>query len=235
MRQEYAKYTAEDLNVWQQLFSRQIENLSTKGSEVYLASLNEMSDVLNIDKVPDFDELNSVLKQKNGWTIEVVKGLIPVDEFFTLLSEKKFSASTWLRTLAQLDYLDEPDMFHDIFGHIPLLMNEDFSNFAQGIGEIALNYLDDEDTLTKLQRIYWFTIEFGLIKEKGNIKGYGAGIMSSFGETNHIFDDNIIIHPFEIGAVIQKEFVSTEIQNEYVIINSYAQLFESLNHLKKLL
>jgi phenylalanine-4-hydroxylase len=235
MKQEYTKYTADDLNVWQKLFSRQMDNLSSKGSEVYLASLAEMKEVLNVNKIPDFVELNKVLENKHGWTIEVVKGLIPVDEFFQLLSEKKFCASTWLRTLAQLDYLDEPDMFHDIFGHIPLLMNEDFSKFAEGIGNIALNYLDDEVTLTKLQRIYWFTIEFGLINENDGIKGYGAGIMSSFGETNHIFEDNIIIHPFDMAMVIEKEFISTEIQNEYVIIDSYNQLFESLDELKKLL
>lgn len=235
MKQEYDKYNDEDLNVWQKLFARQIENLSTKGSKVYLEALNEMKDVLNINKVPDFDELNSVLGDKHGWSIEVVKGLIPVDEFFVLLSKKKFSASTWLRTMEQLDYLDEPDMFHDIFGHIPLLMNEDFSSFAQGIGNIALNYLDNEEVLVKLQRIYWFTIEFGLIKEENQTKGYGAGIMSSFGETNHIFEDNIVIHPFDIEQVIEKEFISTEIQNEYVIIDSYTQLFESLNRLEKVL
>lgn len=235
MKQEYAKYNSEDLKVWQKLFNRQVDNLSSKGSEIYLKSLQEMKDVLNTTKVPDFDELNEVLMAKNGWKIEVVKGLIPVDEFFILLSQKKFCASTWLRTIAQLDYLDEPDMFHDIFGHIPLLMNKDFSNFAQGIGNIALDYLNDEATLTKLQRIYWFTIEFGLINENNGIKGYGAGIMSSFGETNHIFEDDITILPFDIAQVIEKEFISTEIQNEYVIIDSYNQLFESLDVLKKLL
>jgi phenylalanine-4-hydroxylase len=235
MKQEYTKYNEEDLNVWSKLFSRQMDNLVTKGSETYLDSLLEMKEVLNVEKVPNFDELNKVLNQKYGWKIEVVKGLIPVDEFFILLSQKKFCASTWLRTLAQLDYLDEPDMFHDIFGHIPLLMNEDFSNFAQGIGTIALKYLDNEEALKKLQRIYWFTIEFGLIKENDVIKGYGAGIMSSFGETNHIFEDDIVIHPFDIAKVIEKEFISTEIQNEYVIIDSYSQLFQSLAVLEKLI
>ena len=235
MKQEFDKYTSEDREVWKILFERQLVNLKDRASQVYLDCLQEMEAVLHSKNIANFSELNETLMKKNGWTIEVVKGLIPVDEFFQLLSIKKFCASTWLRTKEQLDYLDEPDMFHDIFGHIPLLMNRDFSNFAEGIGKIALNYLDNEEVLVKLQRIYWFTIEFGLIKENNQVKGYGAGIMSSFGETNHIFEDNILIHPFNMEMVIGKEFISTEIQNEYVMIDHYLDLFESLEKLKQLI
>ena len=235
MKQLYDNYTIEDMEVWRILFERQFSNLHDKASSVYLEALEQMRTVLCAEFIPRFDHLNDILATTNGWSIEVVKGLIPVDEFFQLLSKKKFCASTWLRSKEQLDYLDEPDMFHDIFGHIPLLMNEDFSNFAEGIGKIALDYLEDEKVLVQLQRIYWFTIEFGLINEDNQVKGYGAGIMSSFGETNHIFEDDIIIHPFDIQMVIEKEFVSTAIQNEYVMIENYLDLFESLEKLKKLI
>jgi phenylalanine-4-hydroxylase len=235
MRQQYDSYKAEDMKVWKILFDRQFDNLQDKSSLIYLDSLDELKHALNAEVIPNFDDLNRSLMYKNGWSIEVVKGLIPVDEFFKLLAQKKFCASTWLRSMEQLDYLDEPDMFHDIFGHIPLLMNEDFSNFAEGIGKIALKHLDNEEVLIKLQRIYWFTIEFGLINENNELKCYGAGIMSSFGETNHIYDDAILIHPFDIEKVINKTFTSTEIQDEYVMIERYSDLFESLQKLEHLL
>jgi phenylalanine-4-hydroxylase len=234
MKQNYNNYTTEDFQVWKILFNRQFENLKTKGSQKYMDCLISMNDVLHAEKIPDFEELNVFLNQSCGWQIEVVKGLIPVTDFFQLLSERKFCSSTWLRNKNQIDYLEEPDMFHDIFGHIPLLLNPQFANFTQQLGELGIQFKDSPGILLGLQRLYWFTIEFGLIKEHNKIKSYGAGIMSSFGETNHIHDDHILIESYEIHEIIAQEFVTDEIQNKYRVIEDFDQLFQSISQLKKM-
>lgn len=229
MIQEYHKYTPEDFEVWKLLFERQEKNLQDKACKSYLNSLNELSEVLKADEVPNFNKLNKVLSAKNGWSIEVVPGLIPVEDFFELLEQKKFCSSTWLRSKAQLDYLEEPDMFHDIFGHIPLLMDESYSNFAQKLGEVGVKNINNKEVVLQLQRLYWFTIEFGLKKGTDKTEIYGAGIMSSFGESNYIYEANTEIIPFNFSSVINRPFKTDEIQSLYYEIESYDELYNTLN------
>lgn len=229
MIQEYNKYTSEDFEVWKLLFERQEKNLQNKACKSYLDALNELSEVLKADEVPNFEKINQVLINKNGWSIEVVPGLIPVEDFFELLAKKKFCSSTWLRTKAQLDYLEEPDMFHDVFGHIPLLMDESYSNFAQKLGEVGVKNIENKEIVLQLQRLYWFTIEFGLKKGKTNTEIYGAGIMSSFGESNYIYEANTEIIPFNFSSVINRPFKTDEIQSLYYEIESYDELYNSLS------
>ncbi len=233
MKQEYEKYTEEDFLVWKTLFNRQEENLPGKAHPEYLRCLDELSDVLNPDEVPNFDKLNEKLLAENGWSIVVVPGLIPVDQFFKLLSQKKFCSSTWLRKMSQLDYLEEPDMFHDIFGHIPLLMNEQYAKFVQRFGEMGVKYGHDKVVEKQLQRLYWFTIEFGLIEQQDDTRIYGAGILSSSGETNHIFDDDIDVLPYDVEKVLHTDFITSEIQTLYYEIDSFTQLFQSVEELEE--
>jgi phenylalanine-4-hydroxylase len=162
----------------------------------------------------------------------VVPGLIPVDQFFKLLSEKKFCSSTWLRKMSQLDYLEEPDMFHDIFGHIPLLMNPEYSNFVQQFGELGVRYGHNKMVEKQLQRLYWFTIEFGLIKQKSDTRIYGAGILSSSGESNHIFNDDITVSPYNVEKILENDFITSEIQTQYYEISSLEQLYQSVGELE---
>ena len=233
MKQEYEKYTEEDFLVWKTLFNRQEENLPGKAHPEYLRCLDELSDVLNPDEIPNFDKLNEKLLAENGWSIVVVPGLIPVDQFFKLLSQKKFCSSTWLRKMSQLDYLEEPDMFHDIFGHIPLLMNEQYAKFVQRFGEMGVKYGHDKVVEKQLQRLYWFTIEFGLIEQQDDTRIYGAGILSSSGETNHIFDDDIDVLPYDVEKVLHTDFITSEIQTLYYEIDSFTQLFQSVEELEE--
>jgi len=229
MKQQFENYTAEDFKVWKTLFERQVENLKDKSCEEYLYCLNELKEVLNAESIPRLEDLNKILKQQAGWTIEVVPGLIPVVDFFELLSQKKFCSSTWLRTMEQLDYLEEPDMFHDIFGHIPLFMNKAYGDFAQQMGEIGTHYKDSEKVLLELQRIYWFTVEFGLLKgDKPQI--YGAGIISSFGETNFIYEEGTKILPFNLQEIINTDFCNSEIQTNYFLLNSFEELYRALGN-----
>lgn len=168
MKQLYENYTKEDLDVWKILFERQIENLKNKASKDYLQALDEMQSVLNASKLPNFEEINQWFTNKTGWSIVCVPGLIPVDDFFELLAEKKFPSSTWLRSMEKLDYLEEPDMFHDVFGHIPLLSQNEYSDFIHQFGKLGKSMILQEEKLQMLQRLYWFTIEFGLIRETSN-------------------------------------------------------------------
>ena len=131
MTQNMEAYTSEDKLVWKTLFNRQTENLKGKVSKEYQNALSKMKSVLNADEIPTIAIVKEWFKNQTGWEIVIVPGLIPVEDFFQLLAEKKFCSSTWLRTMEQLDYLEEPDMFHDIFGHVPLLCNPIFSEFMQ--------------------------------------------------------------------------------------------------------
>lgn len=233
MKQAYEAYTAEDLQVWNTLFARQQDNLNHKACNDYLLHLQEMEPVLNAHKVPCFKELDQMLLQKTGWSIEVVPGLIPVSDFFELLARRKFCSSTWLRSMSQLDYLEEPDMFHDIFGHVPLLMNPDYAAFIERIGHLGVRHKNNPTLLDGLEKLYWFTIEFGLMQSSKGLQIYGAGIISSFGETNHIYTDGVRISSFDIDNILAAQFTTSEVQNQYCSIHSFTQLYESIEQLEQ--
>ena len=233
MKQEFEKYTEEDLQVWTKLFERQVKNLEDKASDHYLNALEDMKEVLNAHTLPNFIDINEWFKASTGWEIYCVPGLIPVDEFFILLAEKKFPSSTWLRSMEKLDYLEEPDMFHDIFGHVPLLSNQIFSDFILEFGKLGKSLIHDEEKLLMLQRLYWFTIEFGLIQETGNARIYGAGIMSSFGEAISSLEPSTEKRKFDIETVLNMPFITTEMQQFYFVINSLSELFDSIVLLTK--
>lgn len=233
LKQNYDNYSAEDFLVWKTLFERQQKNLQDKAHPEYLKCLDQLKDSLNPNRIPKFEELNEQLSSFNGWTIEVVPGLIPVDQFFQFLSQKKFCSSTWLRKMSQLDYLEEPDMFHDIFGHIPLLANEEYANFVQNFGELRVSYGHNKVVKKQLQRLYWFTIEFGLMKQKDKTGIYGAGIISSSGETNQIFEDAIEVVNYDVEKILNNDFITSEIQTRYYLIDSFEQLYNSVGELDR--
>lgn len=234
MKQEMNKYTKKDEWVWNTLFRRQHDNLKQKGCKEYLNALIDMRDVLNANSIPNFKNLNNYFLGKTGWQIEVVKGLIPVEDFFELLAKKRFCSSTWLRSPENLDYLEEPDMFHDIFGHIPLLSHPVFSDFAFEFGKLGKKYIQNKDAIIALQRLYWFSIEFGVIREN-ELKAYGAGIISSFGETNRATSNTVKITDFDIEQVMNKNFRTDVMQEEYVSIYSFDELFSSIEKADKFL
>lgn len=234
MKQEHEKYTSEDHEVWQILYDRQVENLQDKAAPEYLACVEKIGPELSRNQVPDFRDVEVKLSQ-TGWKIEVVKGLIPVEDFFTLLAQGRFCSSTWLRSKSQLDYLDEPDMFHDSFGHLPLLLDPVYAAFIKRFGELGQANISNPRAITALQRLYWFTIEFGLMAGENRPLIYGAGALSSFGETNHIFEAEIEVLPYDVEKVINNHFVNSEIQMRYYEINSFDQLFDSLDIMESMI
>lgn len=226
MKQNYEAYSSEDKLVWKTLFERQVKNLQGKAADVYYEALETIG--FTADKIPDFNEVDEILQLHTRWKLHVVPQIVPEKEFFNLLMNQKFPATTWLRKMKQLDYLEEPDMFHDVFGHAPLLTNKDYVGFFKGVAQFALENQDNEEVIKALGRIYWFTIEFGLINENNLIKIYGAGIISSFGETNHCLSEKAKHFKFNVREIMNKHFVNSEIQTDYFVIDSFKQLYESL-------
>lgn len=231
MQQNYEAYQAEDHQVWSMLFNRQEKNLDDKAVPALADCLIKAKEALHGQAVPQFTALDQALSKSTGWTIEVVPGLIPVEEFFALLAKKRFPSSTWLRSLKELDYLEEPDMFHDIFGHIPLLFDEAYAQFMQDFGKLGLLLSDQAEWVKALERVYWFTIEFGLCyTPKNSIEIIGAGIISSFGESNQIYEpDSCEFRDFELGKVLNHVFYKHEMQTIYYVLPSYEAMFPLLD------
>lgn len=232
MKQEYDKYTDEDFLVWKLLYERQIAQLPGAAVPEYINGINRVR--FEANRIPRFDETNALLRSYTGWELVVVPGLIPDQDFFELLADKKFPASTWLRKLSELDYLEEPDMFHDVFGHVPLLTNQHVVDYLQALSKIALRYIDNPWAIELLSRIYWFTIEFGLIKESGKLLIYGAGILSSKGETWYsLHDSTPKRHPFNVTHILNTPYRKDEFQKEYFVLESFDQLPQSIDELER--
>lgn len=217
-QQHYHLYDAEDLKVWHTLYERQMRNLSQHACKAYLDSLQIIG--FNSESIPRVATINEVLHATTGWQVAVVPNIVEKEDFFEQLSQKIFPVTCWLRRYNELDYLEEPDMFHDVFGHVPILINKAFATFLERFGKIAKRYIDQPDIVEMLARIYWFTVEFGLIREDGRAKIIGAGIISSAGETLHAMKEGVIKREFDMTSVMDHPFRTDVIQEEYYILDS---------------
>ncbi|QHT69192.1 phenylalanine 4-monooxygenase [Rhodocytophaga rosea] len=227
MKQQYDKYTADDQEVWRILFNRQIKKMPGAATDEYLAGMKRIK--FTAERIPDFDEVNQILKDISGWQLYVVPGLLPNKEFFELMKNRNFCATTWLRKKSQLDYLEEPDMFHDVFGHVPLLTNTDLCNFLVGLSQIALKYIENELAIELVARLYWYTVEFGLIRDKNKLRIYGAGILSSAGETEYSLKSDVPLRiPYNVKEIIRTPYIKDKFQSQYFVIDSFEQLFNSV-------
>ena len=228
-------YSSTDHDVWQVLFQRQMQKLPAIASEAYLEGIGKAC--LVADQIPDFErEINPRLNTLTGWSVVACEGLVPIKEFFELLADKKFPVSTWIRTMEQLEYLEEPDMFHDTFGHVPLLINQSFCDFLAEFSTISLKYIDDEEVVKLLQKLYWFTVEFGLIRENNQLKIYGGGIISSSGESVYSLCSGIPERvPYCIEEILKTDVKIDVYQKKYFVIESYEQLYQSLKNFEEIL
>ena len=232
MIQNYNGYTAEQQWVWKELFSRQQNNLLRKGTVIHNDSTTLLYEIFNADAIPHLADLSATLLKRTGWQIHIVDGFIPAVDFLNLLAEKKFAASTWLRQPEQLDYLEEPDMFHDVFGHLPILCDKNYAAFVHKVGLLGNKYSFSPECVDLIERFYWYSIEFGLVKEKGEIKIFGAGIISSFGETNRIFEDKSVeIKEFNLGEILYLPFDKSSLQPIYYVADSFKELYMAADEL----
>ncbi|QHV95141.1 phenylalanine 4-monooxygenase [Spirosoma endbachense] len=228
MFQTYSQYTPDDQAVWQLLFERQMAQLPGKASQAYLDGISATG--FRPDRIPDFDrDLNPRLQPLTGWRVCAVKGLIPNRAFFELMANRNFPATTWLRRRDQLEYLPEPDMFHDTFGHVPMLSNQAFCDFLAALSRIALRFVDYEEAIDMISRLYWYTVEFGLIQETDGLRIYGGGILSSVGETTYsLYSSEPKRLPYHVDTLLRTPYIIDHFQMQYFIIDSYEQLYHSV-------
>jgi phenylalanine-4-hydroxylase len=220
--QNWSAYTAEDHATWDTLFARQSKLLPGRASNAWLRGL----DVLKLSKpgIPDFEELSERLTKLTGWSVVAVPGLVPDDVFFDHMANRRFVAGNFIRRPNQLDYLQEPDVFHDVFGHVPMLADPVFADYLAAYGRGGQRALG-LDALKYLGRLYWYTVEFGLIAEPEGLRIYGSGIVSSYAETRFALDDpspNRIA--LDLARVMRTEYRIDDFQQNYFVIPSFDEL-----------
>ncbi len=215
-------YSDEDQAVWRLLLQRQ----SALAREHACAEFLDGLATLGIGEgLPDFDEINARLEPLTGWRIVGVPGLIPDAAFYDHLAHRRFPVTVWIRTRAELDYLVEPDLFHDFFGHVPLLTNNVFADYMQLYGQRGV---EAGANVALLARLYWYTVEFGLIRTSRGLKAYGAGILSSAAEVKHAIEDGGVERlPFEAMQVMRRPYEIDRLQNTYFVLDDFGQLFEA--------
>jgi phenylalanine-4-hydroxylase len=220
--QDWDRYSAAEHAMWDRLFERQARMLPDRVVPEFIAGL----DVLRIDKpgIPNFDALSERLMKATGWQVVAVPGLVPDALFFEHLANRRFVAGRFIRSPDQIDYLQEPDVFHDVFGHVPLLANPVFADYMQAYGEGGLR-ADGLGAIDRLARLYWYTVEFGLIRQGDALRLYGAGIVSSFGESVFALDDpspNRL--GFDLKRLMRTRYRIDDYQQTYFVIDSFEDL-----------
>jgi phenylalanine-4-hydroxylase len=220
--QDWPSYTPEEHAVWDVLFARQTGMLKGRGSEAFRRGVEHLR--LSEKGIPNFEDLSERLFKLTRWRVVAVPGLVPDEIFFEHLANRRFVAGRFIRKPEQLDYLQEPDVFHDLFGHVPLLSDPVFADYMQayGLGGLKASRLH---ALEKLARLYWYTVEFGLILEAGALRAYGAGILSSHGESQFALADaspNRI--KFDLMRVMRTRYRIDDYQQSYFVIDDFREL-----------
>ena len=217
-------YTEQDHQTWRTLYARQAQLLNGRACDEYLRGLQQLR--MSHERVPDFNELNDILRAHTGWQIVAVNGLVPDEVFFDHLANRRFPCTWWMRRPEQMDYLQEPDCFHDVFGHVPLLINPVFADYMQAYGEGGLK-AERLQVLPMLARLYWYTVEFGLIQTADGLRIYGAGIVSSKAESLYSLDSDAPHRVgFDLRRILRTEYKIDDVQKTYFVIRDFAQLFD---------
>lgn len=223
IEQDWPAYNAEEHAIWRTLFHRQQEILRDRACPEFLAGLAGLE--VAADGIPDFRRLNALLGAATGWTIVAVPGLVPDDVFFAHLANRRFPATRFIRGADQLDYLQEPDIFHDVYGHVPMLVNPIFADYMEAYGKGGLKALG-LGSLHRLARLYWYTVEFGLIRSPQGIRIYGSGIVSSKGESIYCLESPVPNRiGFDLLRIMRTEYRIDDFQESYFVIDDFAQLF----------
>lgn len=228
--QNYGGYTAENQETWRVLYDRQMAYLANNASEVYLRGARSIN--LVRDHIPYLEgpqSVNTFLMPLTGWQSKAVPGYLPAKAFFACLARREFPTTIVIRSRESIDYLPEPDIFHDIFGHVPLHADPIFADFLQTYGKAAVS-TDDPSHTERLSRLFWFTVEFGLIREGGRNRLYGSGLISSPGESAHALDSkDVDRRPFDLETVCNTSFEIDHYQPILYVLESFDQLRDAMN------
>lgn len=225
--QNWERYSAEDHAIWRTLFERQLQTLKAHVAQEYLDGLEALA--IGAEGVPNFARMNARLKRITGWEVVAVPGLIPSRPFFQMLANRQFPAGTFIRNREQLDYLEEPDIFHDVFGHVPLLTNPAYADYMNEYGRIGLEAMEKKG-VKFLARLNWYTIEFGLIRKPEGVRIYGAGVVSSHGEAKYVANDPSAHQlAFDLERVLRTGYYIDDFQSTYFVIDRFEDLFDLLD------
>lgn len=222
--QDWPAYTEADHDTYRRLYARQTQQLPGLACDEFIAAVQHLG---TPDRIPRFDDVSERLTKATGWQLVGVPGLIPEEAFFKLLAERRFPVTDWIRKPEEFDYVVEPDVFHDLFGHVPLLFDPTFADYMQAYGAGGLK-ASRLDACELLARLYWYTVEFGLIATPRGLRAYGAGILSSAGEMRHS-----VVSPqpkrvgFDLRRIMRSRYRIDTFQANYFVIDSFAQLFDA--------
>ena len=230
--QDMAAYTAADHETWRTLYRRQAALMPRHAAAAYREGLARLDFA---EAIPSFERISARLRTATGWSLVAVPGLIPDGAFFRHLASRRFPATHWIRRPEELDYIVEPDVFHDVFGHVPLLTQPDFAAFLEAYGRLG-EEAERIGALKPLARLYWHMVEFGLIHEEGGPRAYGAGILSSSAETVYATDSPVPRRlRFDLWRVLRSDYFINDLQPTYFVITDYAELFAAMERLPGLL
>lgn len=223
----FVAYTGEENGTWEILYKRQMELIKGRACDAYMDGLERLQ--MSSNSIPQLPDINRVLRKETGWEVAAVPALIPFGKFFELLANKQFPAATFIRTRQEIDYLQEPDIFHEIYGHCPLLTNPVFAKFVENYGKLGLAASKQERIY--LARVFWFTVEFGLIQQaKDDLKIYGAGVLSSTEETVYSLEsDKPLRKPFDLMTALRTPYRIDILQTTYFIIKQFEDIYNIID------
>jgi phenylalanine-4-hydroxylase len=226
IEQNYAAYTEEQHNVWSELVSRVLPELEKHAAKEYLDGFAIIG--LQRDRLPDLAFISARLAPRTGWNATPVSGFLPAPAFFEMLGARRFPTTTWLRSRESLGYTPEPDIFHDVFGHIPMLAHSVFADFVEHYGRVSAS-ISDSVLLEKLGRLFWYTVEFGLIRQQGEIKAYGSGLMSSHRECKNVMDGHCAVKDFVLDDVLNTPVKVDELHKLLFAVSSFDQIYDAMH------
>lgn len=224
IEQDWNAYTAEQHATWAELVGRRMPQLREHACHEYLDGFERIG--LREDSLPDLSAVSARLLPRTGWESTPVSGFLPGDAFFAMLAARMFPTTTWLRSRESMEYTPEPDIFHDVFGHVPMHAHPVFADFLQHYGKVCAGLTDAED-LERMGRLFWFTVEFGLIRQDGAVKVYGSGLISSHGECTNVLGGGCEVKDFDLDAVLEQKFDTGAMQPVLYAVESFDQIYEA--------
>lgn len=224
IEQDPLAYTEEQHTVWNELVKRRMPQLREHACREYLEGFAQIG--LREDRLPNLKAVSALLRPRTGWQSTPVSGFLPADAFFEMLANRMFPTTTWLRSRESMEYTPEPDIFHDVFGHVPMHAHPVFGDFLQHYGKVCAG-LTSAEALERMGRLFWFTVEFGLIRQDGEVKVYGSGLISSHGECSRVLEDGSEIRPFNLDEVLDQEFDTGSMQPVLFAVESFDQIYEA--------
>jgi phenylalanine-4-hydroxylase len=228
--QEYEKYTEEQHSVWSELVRRRLPQVREHACREFLEGYEIIG--LSNDRLPNLREISVRLKPRTGWSTTPVSGFLPGDAFFEMLAARMFPTTTWLRSRESLAYIPEPDIFHDVFGHVPMHAHPVFADFLAHYGSVCAR-IKDATALERLGRLFWYTVEFGLMRQDGKIKVYGSGVISSHGECSNVIEGGCEVRAFRLDEVLDTPVKVDELQKVLFAIESFDQVYEAIREAEK--